>query len=625
MKKLILFTFLALFSLTTFAQNRSYWQQEVDYTMEIDVDAENHQYAGEQTLVYTNNSPDVLDRVYYHLYFNAFQPGSMMDVRSRTIADPDGRVLDRIYHLDENEIGYQKVTSLTQDGEPVNYETDGTILVVELDEPIQPGATTTFRMEWDAQVPLQVRRSGRDNSEGVEFSMSQWYPKLAEYDHQGWHPNEYVAREFHAPFGNFDVKISIDRDYVLGGTGILQNPNQIGYGYEDEGATVNRPSGDKLTWHFKAENVIDFFWGADPDFKHVTAQVPNGPKLHFLYQQPAVVEGASEEQNAQYTENWEELVGYTIDAFKYANEHFGEYPYPQYTNLQGGDGGMEYPMGTLITGGRSLGSLVGVMVHEMYHSWYQNVIATNESLYAWMDEGFTSFASSETMAHLFDREGNPHRGSLQNYRYIAKSDLEEPLSTHADHYNTNGAYSVAAYSKGAVFLNQIRYIIGEEDFREGMLRYHNEWKFKHPTDLDFISIMEKESGMILDWFYEYFVQTTKTIDYSINSVLGNENKTIFKLERIGLMPMPLDILVEYNDGSSEMFYIPLRMMRGEKPAESDMKRTVLQDWPWVQPEYNLTVNKPASQIKTITIDPSGRLADINPENNSFDVASMLND
>lgn len=625
MKKLILFTFLALFSLTTFAQNRSYWQQEVDYTMEIDVDAENHQYAGEQTLVYTNNSPDVLDRVYYHLYFNAFQPGSMMDVRSRTIADPDGRVLDRIYHLDENEIGYQKVTSLTQDGEPVNYETDGTILVVELDEPIQPGATTTFRMEWDAQVPLQVRRSGRDNSEGVEFSMSQWYPKLAEYDHQGWHPNEYVAREFHAPFGNFDVKISIDRDYVLGGTGILQNPNQIGYGYEDEGATVNRPSGDKLTWHFKAENVIDFFWGADPDFKHVTAQVPNGPKLHFLYQQPAVVEGASEEQNAQYTENWEELVGYTIDAFKYANEHFGEYPYPQYTNLQGGDGGMEYPMGTLITGGRSLGSLVGVMVHEMYHSWYQNVIATNESLYAWMDEGFTSFASSETMAHLFDREGNPHRGSLQNYRYIAKSDLEEPLTTHADHYNTNGAYSVAAYSKGAVFLNQIRYIIGEEDFREGMLRYHNEWKFKHPTDLDFISIMEKESGMILDWFYEYFVQTTKTIDYSINSVLGNENKTIFKLERIGLMPMPLDILVEYNDGSSEMFYIPLRMMRGEKPAESDMKRTVLQDWPWVQPEYNLTVNKPASQIKTITIDPSGRLADINPENNSFDVASMLND
>ena len=219
---LLLATFLILPALS--AQNKDYWQQEVDYTMEIDVDAENHQYAGKQTLVYTNNSPETLDRVYYHLYFNAFQPGSMMDVRSRTIADPDRRVGDRIYGLEDDEIGYQKVNSLMQDGDAVEYEVDGTVLVVELNEPIKPGASTTFKMEWDAQVPLQIRRSGWNNAEGVEFSMSQWYPKLAEYDHQGWHPNEYVGREFHAPFGNFDVKITIDQDYVLGGTGILQNP-----------------------------------------------------------------------------------------------------------------------------------------------------------------------------------------------------------------------------------------------------------------------------------------------------------------------------------------------------------------------------------------------------------------
>ncbi|MEX2603334.1 MAG: M1 family metallopeptidase, partial [Gracilimonas sp.] len=578
---------------------------------------------GKQTLEYTNNSPDVLHRVYYHLYFNAFQPGSMMDVRSRTIEDPDRRVGDRIYHLEKDEIGYHKVHSLTQDGTPVNYEVDGTILVVELDKPIQPGATSTFKMQWDAQVPLQVRRSGRDNAEGVDFSMSQWYPKLAEYDYRGWHPNEYIGREFHAPFGNFDVKISIDHEYVLGGTGILQNPNEIGYGYEDEGTEVNRPDTEKLTWHFKAENVIDFFWGADPDFKHVTAQVPDGPKLHFLYQQPAVVESASDEQNAQYTKNWEELVDYTIAAYKYANKHFGEYPYPQYTNLQGGDGGMEYPMGTLITGGRSLGSLVGVMVHELYHSWYQNVLATNESLYEWMDEGFTSFASAETMAHLFDRDGNPHSGSYRSYNFIVESGDEEPLITHADHYNTNRAYDVAAYSKGAIFLKQLSYIIGDEAFRKGMLRYHDEWKMKHPTDLDFIRVMEKESGMILDWYYEYFVQTTKTIDYGIKAVIGDDNKTTIKLERVNLMPMPLDIVVEYTDGSSELFYIPLRMMRGEKPTEQEMKRTTLKDWPWVEPEYNFTINKPASQIKSITIDPTQRLADINPDNDSFDVAGMF--
>lgn len=621
---LLLVTLLVLPALQ--AQNRDYWQQHVDYKMEIDVDTENHRYAGKQTLEYTNNSPDVLDRVFYHLYFNAFQPGSMMDVRSRTIQDPDSRVRDRIYHLEEDEIGYHKIRSLTQNGKPVKHKVDGTVLVVNLNEPIQPGETVTFKMQWDAQVPLQIRRSGWNNAEGVEFSMSQWYPKLAEYDHQGWHPNEYVGREFHGPFGEFDVKITIDQDYVLGGTGVLQNPNEIGYGYEEEGTTVNRPSGDRMTWHFKAENVIDFFWGADPDFKHVTAQVPDGPKLHFLYQQPAVVEGASDEENAQYTKNWEQLVDYTIRAFEYANEHFGKYPYPQYTNLQGGDGGMEYPMGTLITGGRSLGSLVGVMVHEMYHSWYQNVLATNESLYEWMDEGFTSFASAETMNHLFDRGSEfPYEGSYRGYYSLVNSGIEEPMTTHADHYNTNFAYGRAAYSKGAVFLGQLSYIMGEEDFRKGMLSYHDEWKLKHPTDLDFVQIMEKESDLILDWYYEYFVQTTKTIDYGIESVVGDDNKTVVNLERIELMPMPLDIVVEYADGSSELYYIPLRMMRGEKPAENDIKRTVLEDWPWVDPEYNFTIDKPASEIMQITIDPSQRMADINRENNSFNVASMLNE
>lgn len=624
MKKLFpLFLLIITTYSISLAQGSDYWQQHVDYTMEIDVDTENYRYHGKQSLVYTNNSPDALNRVYYHLYFNAFQPGSMMDVRSRNITDPDRRVGDRILHLKEDEIGYHKIRSLTQDGKPVEYEADGTVLVVELNKPIQPGEKTTFKMEWDAQVPVQIRRSGRNNAEGVEFSMSQWYPKLAEYDHQGWHPNEYIAREFHAPFGNFDVKISIDQDYVLGGTGILQNPHEIGYGYEEEGREVNRPDGDKMTWHFKAENVIDFFWGADPDFKHITAQVPDGPKLHFLYQYPEVDEAASEQENAQYAKNWEALPEYTIKAIEYANEHFGEYPYPQYTNLQGGDGGMEYPMGTLITGGRSLGSLVGVMVHELYHSWYQNVLATNESLYEWMDEGFASFASAETMAHLFNRNGNPHSGSYRSYNFIVESGEEEPLITHADHYNTNRAYGVAAYSKGAVFLNQLEYIIGREDFRNGMLRYHQEWKLKHPTDLEFIEIMEKESGMILDWYYEYFVQTTKTIDYGIKAVAGDQNHTSIKLERVGLMPMPLDIVVEYMDGSKELFYLPLRMMRGEKPAENGIPRTVLSNWPWVNPEYSFTIEIPFSEIKTVTIDPSQRLADINSGNNQFDVSRMF--
>ena len=622
-----LFLLLASISSTAVAQNGGYWQQHAEYTMDIDVDAEKHQYKGKQKLVYTNNSPDELTRVYYHLYFNAFQPNSMMDVRSRSIPDPDGRVRDRISKLSEDEIGYQRITSLKQDGKSVTYETEGSILVVELDKPIKPGKKTTFEMEWDAQVPLQVRRSGRDNAEGVEFTMTQWYPKLAEYDFMGWHPNPYIGREFHGVWGNFDVTIHMDSSYVIASTGVLQNPEQIGHGYDTNGKQVRRPNSPKLSWNFVAKDVHDFAWGADPDFVHTTAQVPNGPLLHFFYQDidGVVAENADDDRQPALKQAWENLPGYTVGAFEFANEKFGKYPFPQFSVVQGGDGGMEYPMLTMITGNRSLGSMVGVTVHEMYHNWYQGVLATNEALFAWMDEGFTVFASSETMSHLFNGQGNPHRGSYAAYRNIVRNGLEEALDTHSDHFERNGAYGTASYSKGSTFLYQLNYIIGDEAFRKGMLTYFDEWGMKHPTSQDFMRIMEKESGMVLDWYHEYFIQSTKTIDYEINSVLGTGDQTIVHLKKNNQFPMPLDIVVEYTDGSMEEYYIPIRLMRGEKPAESNRPRTVLGDWIWVNDNYTFTIPSNSQRIKRIVIDPSERLADIDVSNNVFDLGALIDE
>lgn len=166
-----------------------------------------------------------------------------MDVRSRTIADPDSRVGDRISKLSENEQGFLRINSLTQDGETLAYEEVGTILEVALAAPLLPGEETTFTMEFTGQVPVQVRRSGRNSSEGVALSMTQWYPKIAEYDFEGWHADPYLGREFHGVWGDFDVKITIDKSYILGATGNLQNPQEIGYGYEKEGTKVNRPGG----------------------------------------------------------------------------------------------------------------------------------------------------------------------------------------------------------------------------------------------------------------------------------------------------------------------------------------------------------------------------------------------
>lgn len=585
------------------------WQQSVSYQMEVEMDVATNQYTGRQTIAYTNNSPDTLDRVFFHLYYNAFQPNSMMDVRSRSIIDPDRRVMDRIAKLKPNEIGFLNVNELKMNGLEVSFEQVETILEGDLPAPILPHTTVLFETTFEGQVPLQVRRSGRDSEEGVRYSMSQWYPKISNYDYQGWHANPYVGREFYGIWGDFDVSITIDKTYVLGGTGYLQNANQIGHGYEDPGVTVPKPDGDKLTWHFYAPRVHDFMWAADPKYTHDRIEMDNGITVHHLYI-----------KNSQTAPNWEKLKTYTPAAIKYMSENFGEYPYKQFSVIQGGDGGMEYPMSTLITGQRPLGSLVGVMVHELIHSWFHGVLGNNESLYAWMDEGFTTYAGNLTMANIFSEKPSefPHRGSYAGYERLATSGLEEPLSTHADHFNTNFAYGSAAYSKGSLFLSQLEYIMGKEQLAKGMLRYWNTWKFKHPNVNDVIRVMEKQSGLELDWFKEYWVYSTKTIDYAISDVSASGQQTKITLERIGLMPMPIDLIITYTDGRQEQVYLPLVIQRGQKPEEKDgPKRILTERWPWTNTDKEIILDRTLSSIQSIEIDPSLLMADIDRSNNVF--------
>ena len=593
------------------AQNsNSYWQQHVDYAMEVEMDVESYQYEGTQKLIYTNNSPDDLSRVYYHLYFNAFQPGSEMDIRLQNVKDPDGRMYvegkSRIAALTPGEIGYLTPISLTQDGQNVVFKEEGTVLVVDLAKPIPAGGKTTFQMEFKGQVPVQIRRAGRNNKEGVALSMSQWYPKMAEYDFEGWHADPYIAREFHGVWGDFDVKLTIDKDYVVGGTGYLQNPQEIGHGYEAPGTKVKKVKGKTLTWHFKAPMVHDFMWAADPDYLHDTLMMENGPTLHFLYK-----------NDPEIIENWKKLQPKTAEAMEFFSKNIGEYPYKQYSVIHGGDGGMEYAMSTLITGGRKLSSLIGVMSHEMAHSWFQHILATNEAKHEWMDEGFTSFISTLCMNKIMGRnKSNPFENTYKGYRNLALSGREQPQSTHADRYEHNYAYGASAYSKGAVFLSQLGYIIGQDKLMETLRKYYEDFKFKHPVPNDIKRTAEKVSGMELDWYLTDWTQTTNTIDYGIKNVFGDGGKTTVSMERKGLMPMPLDILVVYNDGSRELFYTPLRMMRGEKENPyADIKRTVLQDWPWAYPSYEFTINRPINELRAIMVDPSQLMADVDPENN----------
>jgi hypothetical protein len=623
MRKLLLLTIIMLPFGSIYAQSSTYWQQHVDYKMDVTMDVKNYQYKGKQELVYTNNSADTLKKVYYHLFNNAFQPGSEMDARLHSIKDPDARMVNkvlvdgkevkvsRIESLKPNEIGYLKIANFKQDGVEAVAKTVGTILIVDLAKPILPNSKTTFTLDFEGQVPVQIRRSGRNNSEGVELSMAQWYPKMAEFDFEGWHADPYIAREFHGVWGNFDVNITIEKDYTLGGSGYLQNQNEIGHGYEDEGVAVKIPRRTKtLTWHFVAPMVHDFTWAADKNYVHDVVKGPNDVDLHFLYKNyPTTVE------------NWKKLQPMMVDVMDFYNKNIGNYPYKQYSFIQGGDGGMEYAMCTLMLGNGTLEGIYGTASHEMAHSWFQHILASNESKHPWMDEGFTTYVENSATNELIGKKvENPFKGNYAAYYKLVESGKEQAQTTHGDRYEENRPYSISSYVKGSIFLSQLGYVIGQDNLAKTVKRYFQDFKFKHPTPNDIKRTAERVSGANLDWYLVDWTETVNTIDYGIAAVKENGEGTTISLERIGRMPMPIDLTVEYADGTTESFYVPLRMMSFEKENPNpSVKRTVLNDWTWAASNYDFTIATAKSTIKKITIDPSGLMADVKQANNVYEV------
>jgi hypothetical protein len=615
------------------------WQQKVKYKMDVTMDVQTNKMKGRQSIEYWNNSPDTLKVLFYHLYWNAFQPGSMMDARSRELGtrmvngrpDWDGRVRDRISKLNETEIGYQQVSNLKVNGFPQKTELYETVLKVILAKPILPRTKALLELDFEAQVPVQIRRSGRDNAEGVRYSMAQWYPKLSEYDYEGWHPTPYVAREFYGVWGDFDVNITIDKRYVIGGTGNLLNPDEIGHGYESGTAPVKKTTSANLTWKFSAPNVHDFVWAADPEYKHVSRKVRDGLVLHAFYKISKAAlqkeyerqgERARQRQTADqfiesYKAEWDTVLNLAARALPYIEKTFGAYPYKQYSFIQGGDGGMEYPMATLLKGAGK-----GVVLHEWMHSWYQMMLGTNESLYSWMDEGFTSYAESRVDWWLEGMESKtPHLGAYMGYSFLAKSEFNEPLTTHADQFRTNMAYSINAYSKGHVFMEQLGYIIGAETRDQVLLEYYRRWRFKHPNPSDFIRVAEDVSGIQLDWYKTFFVNTDKKIDYGIDSLWEEQGKLKVRLKSIGDMPMPVDVELQFKDGSREMAYIPQYLMFGAKKQEdTSIPRKVYEPWKWTHREYVFEVmNRKLTDLKTVEIDPSMRMADLERKNNKLEL------
>lgn len=612
-KALFVFTFFPLISLGQAAG----WQQHIRYNMDVHLDVKTNKLTGKQQVSYTNHSPDTLHKLFLHLYFNAFQPNSMMDVSSRStehiivgknkegvdVSDYDRRFRRRIVDMKPDEVGYCHVTRFLVAGKQQKITEHETILEVELDKPVLPQKTLNYYLEFEEQVPKLSRRSGRDSEEGIRYSMGQWYPKLAEYDQEGWHPDDYISREFYGVWGDYDVRITLDKNYKLGATGVLQNANEIGWGYDKEGTELKPVAGELRTWKFSAKNVHDFVWGADPDYKHITRKTVKGPLLHFIYKQ----DPASELK-------WQQVADSCAIIYPFMAKTFGPYPYPCYSFIQGGGGGTEYPMATLIRN-----NSFETMVHEWCHSWYQMMMGTNENEFAWMDEGFTDYAEARVLAWLRKKDFFENADEYRMYYMLVNSPFNEPMSTPANFFVTNLAYNVNSYYKGAIFLRQLGYIVGEPAMDKILLAYYTKWRFKHPTPTDFTRVAEKVTGMQLKWYTDLMLYTTKQINYSIDSLWESNDSTRIRIRNLGEFPMPVDVALAFKDGSKAFHHIPVNLSFGAKQSDAPSVSPLIVHHPWgfVYPTYVLSIPGNLSRIVTVEIDPTGRLADIDRRNNKL--------
>lgn len=625
---------------TIFSQT-NYWQQKINYQIDVSLNETNNLITGIEKITYYNQSPDTLYKLYFHIYWNAFQPNSSMDIKSleagklllytnakgQEVKDWDERVKDRIHNLKPDEIGYQKVQYVKINGVEQKLIEHETILEVKLNTPILPKSITNLDVAFKAQVPVQIRRAGRNNSEGIQYSMSQWYPKMVEYDIQGWHTNQYIAREFFGVWGNFTVNITANKKFIIAASGVLKNEDIKLNQYTPQ---MDANQSSNLIWRFSAENIHDFIWAADTSYKHMSVQAKPNLKFHYYYKKGDTKKDSS----------WQHLSWCMQKLLPIIEHRFGNYPYPVYSFIQGGDGGMEYGMATFIKS-----SSIGTAIHEFMHSWYQHILGNNESLYPFMDEGFANYADNILNAILIDsfikdapfitnnaknnliqerlktKDLKPllHQSSYNNVLKFMKSGYDEPLSTHADYYNTNYAYSTSSYLKGNILLTQLGYLIGEKMLAKTLLNYYNTWKFKHPTPTDFIRVAEKTSGLQLQWYKHFFIETNKKIDYAIEDIKiadSSENSgIIIVFKKIEKMPMPLDILITYKDSSRELHYIPLDLMLGNKENETSYTLLTHPAWRSTHPLYEMKINRKISEIKSIEIDPSYRMLDINRVNN----------
>lgn len=631
--KFILFLVFSLFFNPIFAQKQKYWQQKVHYQIQAQLDDQKDALFGNYQLKYYNQSPYVLQEIYFHLNENAFQPKSYYHQLLL------GNKTPVIFGKNEKDGLGMIVKNVLVNGEAAATELDNTILKIELNEALSAGDSVTINLQFETYFgeggSLRRRMKMFKNHGFKHYNGTHWYPVACVYDRNGWDLSQHLDKEFYANFGTFEVEITAPNDYILGGTGILKNESEVlpdtlkrkldlnnfakkAYN-SPPSIPIIREEGKTKTWKFKAEKVHNFAFVAAPTYRIKRVKSKLG----------IIVEALIQESNAPKNQETAELTAYIIDFY---SEKFGKYEYPKFTVADAQDG-TEYGMMAIITGIYPYN--VSLIAHETAHQWFYGMLANNETYRAFLDEGFADLMTTEfqnliygeenkrvsqnkVIDRAYDLVSNTFSQLYYGYLQTVNNGYDMPLNTHSSDFRNairqGGGYNLV-YQKGGVMLSNLHYVLGNDLFYKALRNYVQEWKFAHPYPEDLRQSFIHYTKTDLNWFFDQWLETTKKIDYKIQKVkhLGNFKYEIY-FRRIGEQQMPLEFQVTDKSGQTDNFYIPNTSFqkKPEKPT------TILPKWyGWgkkLNPIYKATVELD-DKIKKIEIDPTERLADIDRSDN----------
>ena len=595
----------------TGAPGRDYWQQRVDYVITASLDTVAQRVTGDERITYTNNSPDTLRYVWIQLDQNLFNSSS----RGSRLFDRNSRFGTR---------GAEGGVTLTKVSQPalpaargrapvpaarLKYLVNGTLMKVDLARPLPPRGVQVLDIGWSFPFGPNSNRMGIELIDSsYVYEVAQWYPRLAVYDDvRGWNTEQYLGQgEFYLEYGSFDVSLTVPANMLVAATGTLQNPRQVltatqrtrlararvsdstviirGLGEISNPASRPPAASGTHTWRFTADSVRDFAWAAARHFVWDAARANGGKTLAMSFYPPSAEPIWN--QSTQY-------VRFAVDNYS----SWYRYPYPVAINVNGIEGGMEYPMIVFCHNRTDAAALFSVTDHEIGHTWFPMIVGNNERLYAWMDEGFNTFMNrynwDKKYPGVYNRRGNPGL-----YIPHALSGKDESIMTPAD--RIYGSLSMTAYTKPGLGLILLRdHIIGPERFDPAFKQYIQRWAYKHPTPADFFRSMEDGVGEDLSWFWRSWFYTTETLDQAVDSVASDSGSIASRiyLRNVGAVPMPVELELVMDDGTTRRLSLPVEVWHGGN-------------------RYSVLVPE-AKKVVQVTIDPKSLYPDVRRDNNSW--------